>query len=176
MPSCVCDDILTECCPTNPFPVCVVQLAGVGGASEHGWAGQPEQQPAEEKAAMAQTGHPDHPADARRHAHAHAGKKTQEPDTLWRILPSRTNASCVCVCYSRWSACAVSACRGKTLRPARLPWKLPITTSDLLWRDCPPSHSLSRGERHSFPLCWCFPAANFLQRVTYSLILIILPR
>lgn len=62
-------------------PVCVMQLAGVGGASEHGWARQPEQQPAEEKATMAQTGHPDHPADARRHACAHAGKKTQESDT-----------------------------------------------------------------------------------------------
>lgn len=63
--------------PTNPFPhlfVCVsVQLAGVGGASEHGWAGQQEQQPAEEEAAMAQTGHPHHPADTGRHAHKHPG-------------------------------------------------------------------------------------------------------
>lgn len=80
-------ELATTIVPVNIFlsalsykPVsfdCVIQLAGVGGAREHGWAGQQEQQPAEEKATMAQTGHPNHPADARPHGHTDPGKTTE---------------------------------------------------------------------------------------------------
>lgn len=46
------------------------------GVCKHGWAAQPEQQPAEEKAAMAHPGHPNHPADTRRNTHTHPGETT----------------------------------------------------------------------------------------------------
>ena len=62
--------------------VCVVQLAGVGGAREHGWAGQHEQQPAEEEAAMAPSRHPHHPPDTRRHARTHTGEKKYKSHTI----------------------------------------------------------------------------------------------
>lgn len=66
---------------------CVVQLAGLGGGSEHGWAGQQEQQPAEEKATMAQTGHPNYSADAGWCIHTHPGKNTsQNSGTIFRIV------------------------------------------------------------------------------------------
>ena len=45
--------------------VCVraVQLAGVSEARRHGGTGRQEEEPAEDKATMAATGHPSNPAD-----------------------------------------------------------------------------------------------------------------
>lgn len=59
------------------FSVCVAQLAGVRRGSEHGWAEQQEQQPPEEEATMAETGHPNHPADTGWHASAQPGEGTE---------------------------------------------------------------------------------------------------
>lgn len=73
---------------TIPQPVscgCAIQLAGVGGASEHGWAGLQWHQPAEEKAAMAYGGHPNHPADTGRLAYIHPGEEEKVECTLWKF-------------------------------------------------------------------------------------------
>lgn len=59
----------------KPLSLLVVslQLAGAAGAADDGESGEQKQQPAEEEAAVAQAGHPNHPADARRLASAHPG-------------------------------------------------------------------------------------------------------
>lgn len=50
-----------------------LQLAGAVGAGDDGESGEQKQQPAEEEAAVAQAGHPNHPADAGRLASAQPG-------------------------------------------------------------------------------------------------------
>lgn len=64
-------------------------------------------------------------------------------------IVSFLHSDCVCVFDSRWSAYAAKVCLGITLRPAQLPWTPPTTTSDHLWRDCPPSVSPLRGWKHT---------------------------
>lgn len=49
------------------------QLAGAAGAGDDGKSGEQKQQPAEEEAAVAQAGHPNHPADAGRLSSSHPG-------------------------------------------------------------------------------------------------------
>lgn len=57
-----------------PSPLVVpLQLAGAAGAGDDGKSGEQKQQPAEEEAALAQAGHPNHPADAGRLSSPHPG-------------------------------------------------------------------------------------------------------
>lgn len=57
-------------------PYILFSWQALEGVCKHGWAAQPEQQPAEEKAALAHPGHPNHPADTRRNTHTRPGETT----------------------------------------------------------------------------------------------------